>query len=190
MTDHLVNYRQSTGKLMDIIDSLGDIDIAKSLLEYKVDNKEAVLELHYKLCVSEDEVLALHRKLAAAELEANNYKQRYEASNTKYLVKETELMDLKYPTAKSSKFTAQELINKGYKYCKLNNGDTIYLIPLIEKDNVPSDTIVTCIDGTKLLANKMDLDTRGGMLAYGVYPDPPTPPETRTFDNYHERMSK
>ena len=117
-----------------------------------------------------DEILVLHRKLAAVQLEADNYKQRYEASNIKYLAKEKELMDLKYPTAKSSNFTAQELNNKGYSYWKLSNGDIIYLIPLIEKDNVPADTIVTCIDGNKILAKDMDLDTRRGMLAYGVYP--------------------
>lgn len=64
-----------------------------------------------------DEILVLHRKLAAVQLEADSYKQRYEASNTKYLAKERELMNFKYP-------------------------------------------------------------------------EPPEPPETRTFDNYHERITK
>lgn len=171
MTDHLVKYRQTTGKLMTIIDSLGDTDIAKSLLEFKDSNKDVVLEIRFKLYTSEQEVLVLHRKLAAIQLEADSYKQRYEASNTKYLAKEKELMELKYPPIESkSKFTAQELVNKGYMGWDLNTGGTIYLIPLIEMGNIPQDTIVTCIDGTTSLAKDMDSDTRGGMLAYGIYP--------------------
>lgn len=64
--------------------------------------------------------------------------------------------------------TKAELLENGYRLW--SDGLPLYLIPLVRKDYHAEDEVVTCISGFKVLVKDTDLDTRAGLLAYGVYP--------------------
>ena len=67
----------------------------------------------------------------------------------------------------NGKLKKQELLDLGYRLW--SDKLPIYLIPIKLKDTIDGNTVVTCIDGEQVLAKEMDLDTRSGLLAYGIY---------------------
>jgi hypothetical protein len=44
----------------------------------------------------------------------------------------------------------------------------LYLIPIFLQPFIKQGEVLTCIDGTTEVVENIDLDTRGGFLAYGV----------------------
>lgn len=67
--------------------------------------------------------------------------------------------------------TKQELFKLGY--VRWSDEYPIYLIPLerLELDFKDKNEEVFCINKHKTKIKDVDLDTRYGLLAYGVYPD-------------------
>ena len=61
-------------------------------------------------------------------------------------------------------------------------GKILLLCPLKDFENVPTGTIMRSIDGDFLPKEDVDLDTRGGYLAYGLLvPRPKKPPKKHPY---------
>lgn len=72
-----------------------------------------------------------------------------------------------------SNATEAELIVMGFQYYKLNTNDKILLIPEQLYHRIPNGTLVFSINGNQCIKGKdyIDMDTRGGYLAYGLGKD-------------------
>ena len=77
--------------------------------------------------------------------------------------------NLKVLLTPEQKLAAAELMLMGFGNW---NGKGLLLIPLALYDKIPDGTEVIAIDGDKLVKGKdhIDLDTRAGLLAFGILP--------------------
>lgn len=81
------------------------------------------------------------------------------------------------------RITAEELVANGYAKWKIGkggfapgvgmDGKVIYLVPESKYNKLPKGTELYSINGKRVIKgkDKIDDDTRGGYLAYGIMPD-------------------
>jgi len=90
--------------------------------------------------------------------------------NTKRIKSIYEDCKEKIPTINVAELTAEQMDELGFS--KWNEGSQMRLIPLWLYKWLPEVIETECINGTKSILKKSEIDTdnRGGCLAYGIYP--------------------